>query len=177
MSEEFSYEIKVSGRIKNMRLSVHPDGKIIVSKPPLVPQILVTRFVKKHEAWILKKLDHIKKHPAPLLGKLTVRDYKAHKELARALVTERTQFYASKYGFSFGTIRIGNQKGRWGSCSKRGNLNFNYKIVFLPKELQDYIIIHEVCHLKEHNHSARFWSLVTKECPDWKTHRKSLKRY
>ncbi len=177
MKTVFEYQIRVSKRAKNMRLSVQSDGTIIVSKPKLVPNSFVTKFVERHTDWIEKRLEYIKNHPAPLLGKLTVKDYKAHKELARALGYERTQFYARKYGFAFGAIRIGNQKGRWGSCSKRGNLNFNYKIVFLPKELQDYIIIHEVCHLKEHNHSDRFWSLVAKECPDWKTLRKGLTRY
>lgn len=177
MTQEIRYEVKISKGARTMRLSVHPDGKIIVSKPRLVPDFLVAKFVEKHADWIEKKLEHIKKHPAPLLGKLTVRDYKAHKELARALVIERVQFFANKYGFSFGAIRIGNQKGRWGSCSKRGNLNFNYKIVFLPRELQDYIVVHEVCHLKEHNHSDRFWSLIKEECPEWKKMRNSLKKY
>ncbi len=160
-----------------MRLAVHPDGRVVVTKARLVPDILVAQFVKKHTDWITKRLEYIENHPAPLLGKHSIRDYAAHKELARTLVHERVNFFATKYQFAFGSIRIGNQKSRWGSCSRRGNLNFNYKIVFLPERLQDYIVVHELCHLKELNHGRGFWKLLEKEIPDWKSVRKELKKY
>ena len=93
--------------------------------------------------------------------------YLKHRELARFLVHQRVKYFSQVYQVTPGRISIRNQKTRWGSCSKRGNLNFNYKLIFLPKKQQDYIIIHELCHLKEFNHSRKFWSLVEKIMPDY----------
>ena len=103
--------------------------------------------------------------------------YLKYKEFARRLVNERIEYFNSVYGFKVGRVAIRNQKTRWGSCSKRGNLNFNYKIVLLPSHLADYIIVHEICHLGEFNHSKRFWSLVAKTVPDYLKVRKELKKY
>ena len=97
-----------------------------------------------------------------------------YKERARALVRARLTHYNEHYGFSWGRISIKNVRSRWGSCSKKGNLNFSYRIVLLPAELADYVIIHELCHLGEFNHSPRFWALVARACPNHKELRKQL---
>jgi len=81
------------------------------------------------------------------------------------------------YGFKIGSVAIRNQKTRWGSCSGKGNLNFNYKVMFLPKEFADYIIVHEICHIKEMNHSIDFWNLVGISIPDYRRIRRELKKY
>ena len=81
------------------------------------------------------------------------------------------------YGVKCGRVAMRNQKTRWGSCSKEGNLNFNYKIAFLPPELADYLIVHELCHLKEMNHLPRFWALVEQTIPNHKALRKEMRRY
>ena len=81
------------------------------------------------------------------------------------------------YNFSYNKITVRNQKTRWGSCSSKGNLNFNYRICLLNKDLMDYIITHELCHLEQMNHSKNFWDLVQKKIPLYKEKRKSLKRY
>jgi predicted metal-dependent hydrolase len=80
------------------------------------------------------------------------------------------------YGFVYGKIAIRNQKTRWGSCSRRGNLNFNYRVGLLPQKLMDYVIVHELCHLGEFNHSYKFWDLVAKTVPEYKAIRQELKR-
>lgn len=95
--------------------------------------------------------------------------------MARTIVTEKVRNFSRKYGVEYGTIAIRNQKTRWGSCSKKGNLNFSYRIVFLPPELQDYLVVHEVCHLKEFNHSRAFWDLVAREVPNYRELRRKLK--
>jgi len=104
--------------------------------------------------------------------------YQANKEAARALVRERVghfmAHYGTKHGITHGKIAIRNQKSRWGSCSKKGNLNFNYKLVFLEPELRDYVIVHELCHIKEFNHGKGFWALVAETVPEWKVLRKRL---
>jgi len=102
--------------------------------------------------------------------------YRAHKERARGYVKERVETLSAVYGFQYGRIAIRNTKRSWGSCSELGNLNFNYKIVFLPDSLAEYIIVHELCHLREFNHSTRFWKHVESIIPDWKERRRALKR-
>ncbi|MDB5254321.1 MAG: putative metal-dependent hydrolase [Parcubacteria group bacterium] len=100
--------------------------------------------------------------------------YLKHKEAARALVIERLEHFNLFYTFQYKRIFIKNHKSRWGSCSKQGNLNFNYRIIFLPPKLADYLIVHELCHLGEFNHSPRFWDLVEQTLPDWKKRRREL---
>lgn len=87
----------------------------------------------------------------------------------------RVPAYSQQIGVSPGRVTIREQKTRWGSCSSRGNLNFNWKLVMAPVEVMDYVIVHELCHMKELNHSSSFWALVGKVCPDYKNHRKWLK--
>lgn len=103
------------------------------------------------------------------------KNYLENKERARELVQARVEFFAGVYGVSPNKIFIRNTKSRWGSCSTKHNLNFNYRIVFLPSRLADYLIVHELCHLKEFNHSSRFWDLVGLAMPDYKKLRLALK--
>lgn len=102
--------------------------------------------------------------------------YLAHKEKAHAFITARLEHWNAHYQFTYNRIAIRNQKTCWGSCSAHGNLNFSYKILFLPPHLADYIIVHELCHLAELNHSPQFWARVAEACPEYKKHRAELKR-
>lgn len=99
----------------------------------------------------------------------------ADRATARVLVHARLEHFNQYYNFSYNKVAIRNQKTRWGSCSSKGNLNFSVRILTLPPVAQDYLIIHELCHLKEFNHSARFWALVAEQCPDYKRIRASMK--
>jgi len=101
--------------------------------------------------------------------------YAKHKEAARALVHERLVYWNQLYNFTYNRVAIRNTRSRWGSCSSKKNLNFNYRIVFLPSELQDYLIVHELCHLQEMNHAPQFWALVAQQIPDYKERVKALK--
>ena len=103
-------------------------------------------------------------------------EYVKYKELARTLAESRISYYNKFYGFKINRIAIKNSKTRWGSCSKKGNLNFNYKIALLPPELANYVIVHELCHLGEFNHSARFWKLVERTIPNWREIRHTFRR-
>lgn len=102
--------------------------------------------------------------------------YIAYKNRALELVLQKIAQFNLVYGFNINKITIKNQKTRWGSCSKKGNLNFNYKIALLPQRLCDYVILHELCHLGQFNHSKKFWDLVAKTMPDYKNIRKEFKK-
>ena len=99
-----------------------------------------------------------------------------HKEAARALVHARLLHYNQHYQVPLRKVFIKNHKSRWGSCSKLGNLNFNYRIVFLPPHLQSYLVVHELCHLAHFNHGSEFWALVAQTCPTFKQCRREIRR-
>ncbi len=101
--------------------------------------------------------------------------YQTHKEAARELTLARLAYFNQHYGYTWNRVAIRNQRRCWGSCTSLGNLNFSYKILFLPEHLRDYIIVHELCHLKELNHSPRFWALVAEQSPDYKLHQRELR--
>jgi predicted metal-dependent hydrolase len=101
--------------------------------------------------------------------------YAEAKAAARALAHARLAHYNQHYGFSYAKVFIRNQKTRWGACSSRGNLGFNYRIAYLPEHLADYIIVHELCHLGQFNHSPAFWELVAKTIPNHKALRHELR--
>lgn len=178
------FEIRNSSRAKRLSVTAYPGGRIVLTKPLRVSQEAAESFLRKHEAWIeeaLAKFERRKKRNGnslalPRLRKGT-KAYKQAREAARALVRERLKHFNAFYGFPYGSISIRDQKTRWGSCSAAGNLSFNYRIIFLPPELQDYIVVHELAHVKEHNHSDRFWRLVGEAISDHKERRKELKRY
>jgi predicted metal-dependent hydrolase len=100
--------------------------------------------------------------------------YLNYKEEAQEMILGRLEYYNAFYNFEYKRIAIKNHKSRWGSCSKKGNLNFNYRLVHLPQHLADYVVVHELCHLGEFNHSKRFWALVQKTVPDWRERRREL---
>ncbi|MFW6210167.1 MAG: M48 family metallopeptidase [Patescibacteria group bacterium] len=100
--------------------------------------------------------------------------YQAHKEAARQLIHTRLAHHNAHYQLHWRRVAVKAQRGRWGSCSSLGNLNFNYRLLFLPEHLREYIIVHELCHLRELNHGPRFWALVAERCPDYRAARQEL---
>jgi len=111
-----------------------------------------------------------KKKVRKKLGSSVTKHYIKHKELARELVLLRLDHYGQHYNLAWKRVAIRNQRRCWGSCSSLKNLNFNYKILFLPPHLCDYIIVHELCHLEHMNHGPDFWLLVEQKMPDYKAH-------
>lgn len=103
-------------------------------------------------------------------------EYKALNPIARALVTSRLKYFNQHYRHHYNKIFIRNSRTRWGSCSSKANLGFNYRVAKLPPDLVDYLVVHELCHLKQMNHSKDFWDLVAQTVPDWKERRKRLQK-
>ena len=102
--------------------------------------------------------------------------FKQHKETARKEILTRLTHWNQYYNFSYNRVAIRNQRRRWGSCSSLKNLNFNYKLILLPDHLHDYVIVHELCHLKEMNHGRNFWLEVAKTIPDYKNRVQELRQ-
>lgn len=103
--------------------------------------------------------------------------YRKNKEMARRVVQQKLEQFNQYYDFKYGRVAIRNQRSRWGSCSKRGNLNFHYKIAFMPETFLDYVVVHELCHLKELNHSKNFWKLVEETLPKYLDIKKGLQNH
>jgi len=171
------YKLKRSKRAKRMRLAVYCDGSVVVTGPFGIEQSLIEKFITEKKQWVWDKIKFFKNIDSKVIRTFSHNDYLENKDKALDFVQKRVRFYNKIYGFSFNKIFIKNQKTRWGSCSCKQNLNLNYKILFLPEKLQDYIIVHEMCHLKEFNHSKKFWELVQKALPDYLDIKKELRRH
>lgn len=166
---ESSYVFKRYKKSKKIRILIRPQGKVVVTAPKRMPLFLVRQIVKNNADWIETQLNSMPYNPTD--------DYDIKKGAVRDLVIQRLDHFNSYYGFQYNRVSIRNQSTRWGSCSNKGTLCFNYKIVNLPSELVDYLVVHELCHLKEHNHSPRFWALVGQTIPDYKDRKKQLKAW
>ena len=175
---EINYTIKKSKRAKYLRLAIYPDASVVLTVPWWTPKFLYKKFIRDKEPWVLEKLKINHSAGSGQGSKVRIRtrkDYLENKEKARELVLDRLECLNKLYGFCYNRVSIRDQKTRWGSCSSKSNLNFSYKLLFLEKEEADYIIVHEICHLKEMNHSKRFWRLVERVVPRHKEIRKKLR--
>lgn len=175
MESKIHYNLKKSKRVKRMRIAVYCDGKVVVTAPIGIEQLFIEKFIAQKSHWIIDKLNYFKSFSCATIKKPSKKDYEKNKNQALALIEKRINYFNKIYGFEFNKINIKNQKTRWGSCSKKGNLNFNYKIILIEEKLADYIIVHELCHLKEFNHSQKFWNLVAKTIPEYLRIRNELK--
>ncbi len=172
-----NYILKRNFKIKNLRITIKDDGQVSVSAPMWLSITKIEDFLQRKKDWITHKINLIKNQETKIILPRGKKDYLKNKEKARKIITQKTKEICEKTGLRFVKIRIGNQKSRWGSCTKKGTLSFNYKLIYLPEDLREYIIVHEVCHLQELNHSSRFWSLVDEFSPNRKECRKNLKKY
>lgn len=173
--KDIEYDLRKRKGARSMRLAIYPDGRFVVTAPKWCPLYAVDRFIREKSEWIWERLKHIDFAELAVVRREEGEEYKVGKKSAAAAIRARVQFLNENYGFSYNRISIRNQKTCWGSCSQKGNLNFNYKVADLPDDLRDYVIVHELCHLRELNHSKQFWILVEKTIPDCKERRKKLR--
>ncbi len=149
------------------------DGCLIVKAPLNMSEKDIDAVVKKHERWIK---NHTPSAGAPAAQKLTPDELRDLGQKALSVIPERVRFFAPKIGVSYGRITIRAQKTRWGSCSSKGNLNFNCLLMLAPPEVLDGVVVHELCHRKEMNHSDRFYAEVLRVLPDYREGEKWLKQ-
>lgn len=176
-NKEISYTLKRRRGARSVRLAIYASGAFTVTAPKWYPAYVINKFLAEKAEWIYNKLKDVDFAELDLKQKTEKINYKAQKESARVIIKERLEFFNRYYNFKYSRVSAKNQKSCWGSCSRRGNLNFNYKVAGLPEELRDYVIIHELCHLEELNHSRKFWELVGKIIPEHKELRKKLKYF
>lgn len=171
-SKSITYRVIRSDR-RSVAIQISSDGEVLVRCPRRLSTDAVHAFVQSKAGWIEKHLE--KQTAASRLPTLSAEDIHALTEQARGVIPERAAFFARRMGVTYGRITIRNQRTRWGSCSGKGNLNFNCLLMLAPAEVLDYIVVHELCHRKEMNHSKKFWAEVEHILPDYKTSQKWLK--
>jgi predicted metal-dependent hydrolase len=175
-AQTIEYTLRMSKRARMMRLTIHSDGSLVVTAPHRMSEDSIEHFLKEKAQWVIEKLSYVHSLPPLLKIQSSKKDFKKYKDAALLFAQQRLAHFNGIYNFRFNTISIKNQKTRWGSCSRRGNLNFNYKIILFPERVADYIIVHELCHLQEFNHSPKFWDLVEKTIPEYREIRALFKK-
>lgn len=171
---QFEYEIKKYKRTKYIRISVKPGGRVVVTTPWRTPKYVAVQFVEKQRAWIDQARAKMLARPTPAsFG--TREEYAKYKRQAQVLITARLAELNKYYNFSYKKVSIRSQKTRWGSCSKSGTLSFNYRLLFIDPAIRDYVLVHELCHTRQMNHSARFWALVSMLIPEYRRLRTALR--
>jgi predicted metal-dependent hydrolase len=131
----------------------------------------IQAFLEKHQDWI-EKHELTKQNSS-----LETQKIPQYKKLAKQTIPPRVEELALKYGFSYKSIKITSAMTRWGSCTSKKNLNFTYRLVLAPPEVLDYVIVHELCHLRHMNHSRNFWNEVALILPNYKNRSKWLKEH
>lgn len=175
MTSDIVYKVRRYRRSRKIRITVKPDGTVCVSAPWRASLRGITAFVETQTAWILGAQARFAANPVVSLSIGTKEDYTRHKKAALAIATERIAHFLPQYGVTVGKISIRNQRTRWGSCNRSGNVSFNYRIALLPAELQDYLVVHELCHILAFNHSPKFWQLVARSVPNYRVLRRQLR--
>ncbi len=172
------YEIIRSKR-KSYGISVAPGGKVTVRMPLRGSERFAVSMVEEKRDWIVKnylKMQAVSPKPSQKEKTPYERRLEApYRQAAKEYIPKRVAYYAELLDVTYATISIRDQKTRWGSCSSKGNLSFSWRLILAPPKVLDYVVVHELCHRKEMNHSPRFWALVESIIPDYKIHRKWLK--
>ncbi len=170
----------IKTRRKTIGLEISPDLQITVRAPYHLSDVRIREFVESKQTWILKHLaimqDRQAHDPIPA-GVISDKELRHMTEEARIIIPERVKYFAKIIGVTYGQITIRHQKTRWGSCSSSGNLNFNCMLMATSPELIDYVVVHELCHRKQMNHSPLFWKEVEEILPDYRNLRSRLREY
>ena len=172
-SEEILYEVIRSDR-RTLGLQVK-DGRVIVRAPRRVTSAQIERFVREHEDWIRnarsRQAEKKAAHPEP-----TSAERAEYIRLAKEILPQRTAYWAGRMGLTPTQIRITSAQRRFGSCSSEGHICYSWRLMQYPPEAIDYVVVHELAHLKHMNHSPAFYALVAKYLPDHKARRALLRK-
>ncbi len=171
----------IRSRRKTLSLEMQPDGTLLARAPYLMPESVIRSFVRQNgdriEAW-KKKLDAAEKkaEASGLPDRFTKEDLRRLAKDAKRVIPERVRHYAEQSGISYGRITIRAQRTRWGSCSAKGNLNFNCLLMLTPQAVIDSVVVHELCHRRHMDHSAAFYNEVRRICAEYDRWNRWLKK-
>lgn len=172
----------VYSRRKTCAISISPEGEITLRLPLHTSEEDIRHLLLEKQHWIithwLEAREHAARKPvSDLTDNQRAALEKRYIAAAKDYFPKRAAYFLPLTGGSYNRITIRDQKTRWGSCSARGTLSFNWRLMLAPPAVLDYVVVHELCHLTHMNHSAAFWALVESVCPDYRTHRKWLKEH
>lgn len=173
-----NYQIQIiKSNRKTYSLEIREAGVLTVRAPYRMSEREIQKAVAEHQAWIEEHMRTMEQRAAQRreAPRFTQEEVERMAQEAMRTIPPKAARYAELIGVRYGRITIRNQRTRWGSCSAKGNLNFNCLLTQVPEDVCDYVIVHELCHRLEMNHSARFWSLVESVLPDYKARRKWLR--
>ncbi|MBR2278344.1 MAG: M48 family metallopeptidase [Eubacterium sp.] len=173
-----NYNIEIiRSKRRTLGLEIKPDGRVIARAPMRMKQSEIDKFIGEKSAWIEKHLQKLQEAQMQQgsVEKLNDEDIQALADKALEYIPKRVEYYAPLVGVDYGKITIRNQKTKWGSCSSKGNLNFNCLLMLTPPEVIDSVVVHELCHRKEMNHSRKFYDEVLRVYPDCHKWNKWLK--
>lgn len=174
------YEL-IRSRRRSIGIEVTWDGEVRVRAPYAAPIDKINALLESRAGWIEETRDKIRVRKQQMdqtgIKRLNQAELEELADQAAEYIPQRVAFFAKKMGVTYGRITIRNQKSRWGSCSAKGNLNFNCFLMMTPPEVIDYVVVHELCHRREMNHSKAFWACVEEVLPDYKKQERWLKEY
>ena len=174
LSNGIACTVKKHRRARRLRITIHRDGSVLLTLPFFVSYKSGIAFLESKAEWIREKSEKYLNDPENILLKGSKNEYAERSSEARALIEKRLEYFGKLYDVTWNRVSIRNQKTRWGSCSRKKDLSFNYRLLYLPGHLRDYVIVHELCHLREFNHSKKFWELVGAAFPDYQKLRHEL---
>ncbi|MCA9364278.1 MAG: DUF45 domain-containing protein [Candidatus Moranbacteria bacterium] len=181
VSDNFSFvcRFRRHPRARSYTLSIRPDGAVLLTMPQRGSVRFAQKFVREKHAWIFRQLVHSSRESQTegLFRKYSATDYIRFRNRARAVLFRDVSLVNRLYQFSVGDISVRNQRSRWGSCSQNGDLSFNFRTYFLPEQLRQYIVAHELCHIAQPNHSSDFWDLVARFVPEHRLIRRQLRSF
>ncbi|MCM1008905.1 MAG: M48 family metallopeptidase [Ruminococcus flavefaciens] len=169
----------IKSKRKTISLQIKPEGSIELKVPVQITDAQIQDFLHQKSGWIEKHLQAVQERQKQVsqIKPLTQEEIQKVANQALEVIPERVAYFAPLVGVNYGRITIRNQKSRWGSCSSKGNLNFNCLLMLMPPEVLDYVVVHELCHRKEMNHSSQFWAEVRKVLPDYEKQKSWLKEH
>lgn len=158
---------------KSVSISIEKDFSVLVRAPYFVSDKRILKILKEKESWIKRKTQQLKQLPSP--SKISREEADILRKKAREYILPRVKVLSEKTGLDFSGVKITSARKRFGSCNSKGNLCFSFFLMLAgPKEI-DYVIIHELCHTREMNHSKKFYELVASYLPDYQIYQKKLK--
>lgn len=172
-----AYEVRKSVRARRLRLTVNVHGQVTVTLPARLPDRAAERLLREKSTWVRSKIAFFASLERPVKLESSPAEYRRYRESTLRLVKRLIQRHQSALGVECTAVTIRRQRQRWGSCSRTGRLHFNYKLIFLPEALSEYVVVHELAHLRHFNHSAAFWQAVAAVLPDAASRRRELKRW